>query len=450
MFSSGPTKKHCDFDIKSLGNFLKQRNHVSDQGIEKIKELSDKVRESLKIPHDYKIGFVNGSCTGALEAVFWNALGDRSVFVLDYGLFGKRWADDILLNIKMPGKRLDLSQIELIKKAASNNGSYNSSYDTSKGSELRVSEKEIEYETPIIYDNDFVFTMTETATGEKWFDKEFLRKVKGLRIADLTSAVFCEEIEWDFLDCAAFSFQKALGAEAGLGCIVMNPKGFRRVLEREKISNKSVCAKFPIPRFMKITENLFKNIMPNTPSFIVVEDIIQSINSFMKLGGIKNSIKECTNNRECLLKNICYLENVNKACLFDNESSDGGYAMNNIHTCNETIENNDNDVKNLKSEFIAKSGNELDTLRSIQQSNYVLCLKPSYKKWNYLSKNEKWNFINLVAEKLEGYDVLGIVGHSMSEPCFRFCTGPTIFVNKQYIKYFMQTFINVAEDKDIT
>ncbi|USO00708.1 MAG: aminotransferase class V-fold PLP-dependent enzyme [Alphaproteobacteria bacterium] len=326
MFSSGPTRKYDEFWVRRELLFEDSgRSHLSDVWINKIRNISSKIRQSLQIPNDYQIAFVNGSATGVMDAIFFNMLGNRPCHVLVNGVFSNRWSDEILNILKIPGKR--------------------------------INEKEL---CDIDPKRDFIFAFTETANGTKWFDSEVLSRIEGLRVCDATSAVFAENIDWECLDCTGFSFQKALGAEAGIGCIVLSPKAF------ELIDKQS--AKFPVPRFIKLSKKNFEGILPNTPSLLSLNDLQINLDIFLEKGGLSQSILNCKQNRQIVMKYM--------------------------------------------SEFI--DANEYN-----QKANAVLCL---VRKGGTTSK-EFIADISLLAESKEIFD---IAGHPMSDPCLRIWIGPTI------------------------
>ncbi len=340
MFSSGPTTKYQEWSLAQLEFNKYGRSHVSQVWIGQICSLYEQIKTALNIPSDYKIAFVNGSATGAMDCLFWNILGSRPVNVLANDLFSKRWADEIFQTLKVPGQSIN------------------------------------NFDAQINHDYDFVFNMVATTSGTKWFDKNALQSIQGLVFCDATSAVFCENIDWSVLDCTGFSFQKALGGEAGIGCIVLSPKAL------DKIKNKGDL--FPVPRFLKITDNIFLGKLNNTPSLIALEDIALNLNIFMKNGGLESAIKQCAVNKSDIMECVSPILKV-------------------------TNTNN--------------------------SANAITCLVHS--KWTSETNQEKWDMINKVAKKAEAFEIFDIVGHPADEPCWRFWSGPTIQNCKSYINKFM-------------
>ncbi|QEK37948.1 hypothetical protein FZC35_00945 [Candidatus Cytomitobacter indipagum] len=290
MFCSGPTKKYKEWHQKSKDKLLQDlgRSHRSELWIKRISEIYNLIRVALRIPEDYKIGFINGSATSAVDALLLNLLGNRPCNVLKTGVFSNRWSQEIFNKMKMPGKTIEfqkdaINQINQINQINAESDKLNQCHDN-------------KYLNNYINPNpncDFVFTMIETTNGFKWFDEEVLKKINGLKICDVTSAVFCEEIDWNLIDCGAFSFQKALGGEGGIGCIVVNSKALENL-------NK----KFTVPRFMEINDNIFDAKLNNTPSLIALNDIEINLNIFMEKGGLSNAIKQCKENQINIMKSL--------------------------------------------------------------------------------------------------------------------------------------------------
>ncbi len=345
MFCAGPTSKYSEwkdnFNPKDLG-----RSHRSEIWVKKIQLIYEKIISSLNIPHNYKVAFVNGSSTAAMDSLFWNMLGNRPSNVLSHDVFSNRWADEILKTLRIPGSKCIIEELNNIN---------------------------INY--------DFIFNMVGTTNGIKWNNKSILEKINGLVVCDATSAVFCEEIEWKLLDCIGFSFQKSLGAEAGIGCIVLSPKAFKQL---ENINNINL---FPIPRFLKINKDIFKGKLNNTPSLISLEDINLNLDIFIKRGGLDQAIKQCKKNKEDIVKCI---------------------------------------------------SNSILEERSLVNSNSIICL--TLKSWHTNNNDDKWGLIHEVSKQCESYGIYDISGHPDDDPCWRFWIGPTI----QNCKSHIDTFIHIV------
>ncbi|QEK38567.1 PLP-dependent aminotransferase family protein [Candidatus Cytomitobacter primus] len=385
MFCSGPTKKYAEFSSYNLLEGL-GRSHRSDLWENKIQDIYSLIKKSLQIPDNYQIGFINGSATAAIDSLFWNFLGSKPCHVLETGVFSKRWGNEIFNVLKIPGK--SIQPINLIKQTNSYQNNFDNLNNTNYGPNV--------LNNRFNYNYDFVFTMVETTNGSRWFDKNVLNKIQGLKFCDATSAVFCENIDWNLLDYTAFSFQKALGAEAGIGCVVLSPKAI------DHMNNHN--PKFPTPRFLQINHSIFQGKLNNTPSLISLNDIAINLSIFLNKGGLPNAIKQCKLNQSQIMDILSpTLQCINCNHINTNHNANAILCMEMSQWGNNLINHN------IYSDKISKN----------------------------IIDEEKWRIIHKVAKQSEQFGIFDIAGHPEDTPCWRFWIGPTIDKIQSYINQFI-------------
>jgi phosphoserine aminotransferase len=255
-FSSGPCAKRPGWTSKALDDAALGRSHRAKLPKAKLKLAIDLTREILGVPADYRIAITAGSDTGAVEMALWSMLGARGVDVLAWESFGEGWVSDILKELKLTDARA-----------------------------LKAPYGELPDLTTVDFDRDVVFTWNGTTSGVRVANGDWITADrKGLTICDATSAAFAQELDWPKLDVATFSWQKALGGEAGHGMIVLSPRAVER-LETYKPA-------WPMPKLFRMTkggkliEGLFEGETINTPSMLCVEDYIDALHWAKSLGGL--------------------------------------------------------------------------------------------------------------------------------------------------------------------
>nr|WP_031230350.1 phosphoserine transaminase [Asticcacaulis sp. YBE204] len=267
-FSSGPTAKRPGWTPQALSGAPVGRSNRSKVTVGRIRQALDMTREILGIPADYKLFMMPGSDTGAFEAAMWNLLGPRKVQLLAFENFGQLWADDATQHLKLDcevlsapyGQLPDLSQID---PAA-----------------------------------DLVFPWNGTTSGVKVPNADFLEGHQGLVLCDATSAAFCMDLPWDKLDVATFSFQKALGGEAGIGVLVLSPKAIERL--------NTFDSGRPIPKVLRLKKKdvadpaIMGGDAINTFSFLVIEDYLDALRWGQREGGLDGLIGRCERNAQVL------------------------------------------------------------------------------------------------------------------------------------------------------
>ncbi len=217
-FSSGPTAKRPGWSSQALNHELLGRGIRAPEVVERFAHGLRLTRELLQVPDDWVLVYLPGSDTGAVEAALWNMLGERPVQVLAFENFGQVWATDIRDHLKLEpevieapwGQWPDVSGIDPAK--------------------------------------DLVFPWNGTTAGVKAPNADWIADDReGLVICDATSAAFAMALPWGKLDVVTFSFQKAMGGEAGLGVAAFSPRAVER-LDRYALSEVSLDQnRFTVP-----------------------------------------------------------------------------------------------------------------------------------------------------------------------------------------------------------
>ncbi|NLA05758.1 MAG: phosphoserine transaminase [Firmicutes bacterium] len=269
-FSSGPCAKFPGYSLMALQEAPLGRSHRSAAGKARLKKSIEKTKELLALPHDYLVGIVPASDTGAIEMALWNLLGERAVDVLCFDSFGREWAYDIVHQLKLEEVRVfsaeygflpDLSQVD--------------------------------------FDHDLVFTWNGTTSGVKVPRGDFIPLNRGgLTICDATSAVFAMELPWERLDVVTFSWQKVLGGEAAHGMLVLSPRAVERL--------ESYTPPRPLPKIFrlakegKLLRGLFEGSTINTPSMLCNEDYLAALGWAESVGGLPALIRRSESNLQAV------------------------------------------------------------------------------------------------------------------------------------------------------
>jgi phosphoserine aminotransferase len=266
-FSSGPTAKRPGWSPEVLRAAPVGRSNRSKITVGRLQQALDLTRSLLGIPADYKVFMMPGSDTGAFEAALWNLLGPRPVQVIAFESFGQLWADDTLKHLRIDAELLGAPYGRL---------------------------PDLERARP---DADIVFPWNGTTSGVRVPDASWIADDReGLVLCDATSAAFCMDLPWAKLDVATFSFQKALGGEAGIGVLVLSPRAVERL--------DSFDSGRPIPKVLRLRKNgqadaaILDGDAINTFSFLVVEDYLDALRWAEREGGLESLIGRCQRNFE--------------------------------------------------------------------------------------------------------------------------------------------------------
>jgi phosphoserine aminotransferase len=260
FFSSGPCAKRPGWTPEALKNALNGRSHRAKPGKARLKEAIDRTKKVLELPADYRVGIVPASDTGAVEMALWSLLGPRPVDMLAWESFGEGWVTDVVKQLKLKDARV-----------------------------LKAGYGEIPDLTQVDFTHDVVFTWNGTTSGVKVPNGDWIPDHReGLTIVDATSAAFAQDIAWNKVDVATFSWQKALGGEAAHGILILSPRAVARL--------ESYTPPWPMPKIFRMTkggkliEGIFEGETINTPSMLAVEDYIDALKWAESIGGLKAMI----------------------------------------------------------------------------------------------------------------------------------------------------------------
>ncbi len=269
-FSAGPTAKRPGWSSQALPLDLLGRGIRAPEVVERFAHALRLTKALLEVPEDWVLAYLPGSDTGAVEAAMWNMLGARPTQVMAFENFGKLWAVDARDHLKLPdlelleapwGQLPDLGQVDPKK--------------------------------------DLVFPWNGTTAGVRVPNADFIAKDReGIVICDATSAAFAMPIDYERVDVVTFSFQKALGGEAGIGIAALGPRAVARLDAYEPPR--------AVPKVLRLRDAkgfdraLATGTMINTFSLWTLEDWIDALEWAQAVGGLKELIRRTDANAKAL------------------------------------------------------------------------------------------------------------------------------------------------------
>lgn len=254
-FSSGPCAKPPGWSPDKLATESLGRSHRAKIGKARLGLCIDLMRDVLQVPDTHRIGIVPASDTGAVEMAMWSLLGARPVTTLAWESFGEGWVTDAVKQLKIDPTVLRADYGQLPDLGA------------------------------VDWSNDVIFTWNGTTSGVRVPDADWIAEDReGLCIADATSAVFAQHIDWAKIDVLTFSWQKAMGGEGAHGVLILGPRAVERL--------ESYTPSWPMPKIFRMTkggkliEGIFTGETINTPSMLAVEDAIFALEWAKSVGGL--------------------------------------------------------------------------------------------------------------------------------------------------------------------
>lgn len=348
FFSCGPCVKRKDWSVLDLQNALISVSHRNKLSQEKISQLIQLMRKLLKIPSDYIVAIVPGSSTGAFESLLWSLLGkENNVNVIANCFFSRQWLNDVQNELKLHVNIFNhYTELLLLDKQKT--------------------------------DVDTVFCLTSTTTGTCVNSLDWIGNDReNLIIADCTSTVFCEQINWLKLDGTAFSWQKGMGSEAGLGTIVLSPRAQNRL--QTYVPNWPIPQLFRLAKNMKIENVIVNGSVKNTPSMLIIEEALCNLLYIENLGGV-----------DVLCQKICQNYNVIKKC--------------------------------LKNQNLIDFSEENEVFRA----KNIAKLTIKHEAYLSLNNEEKWKVFERIIDRIcENFPVFDVIGHRQESPGIRLWCGYT-------------------------
>ncbi len=265
-FSSGPCVKRPGWKAENLAAALVGRSHRTTESVARIADVIERSRDLLGMPDDYRLAMVPASDTGAFETALWSLLGPRGVDVLAWESFGSGWWTDVESQLELPDRRV-----------------------------LRADYGALPNLGDVDFERDVIFPWNGTTSGVRVPNGDWIAgDRKGLTLCDATSAVFAMDIDWPKLDVVTWSWQKALGGEAGHGMLALSPRAVERL--------ESHTPRHPMPKIFRLTkkgklaEGPFRGETINTPSMLCVEDALDGLAWAESIGGLGELIARSERN----------------------------------------------------------------------------------------------------------------------------------------------------------
>jgi phosphoserine aminotransferase len=256
LFSSGPCAKRPGWGPAVLTNAALGRSHRAEPAKSKLAEVCARTGALLGLPEGWRVGIVPASDTGAFEMAMWSLLGARGVDLLAWESFGAGWVTDAVKQLKIADTRVLEAEYGALPDLDA-----------------------------VDFTRDVVFTWNGTTSGVRVPNGDWIADNReGLTLCDATSAVLAQDIPWEKIDVATFSWQKVLGGEAAHGMLVLGPRAVERL--------ESYTPPWPLPKIFRLTkggkliEGVFRGETLNTPSMLCVEDVLDALRWAEGIGGL--------------------------------------------------------------------------------------------------------------------------------------------------------------------
>jgi len=271
QFSCGPCVKRPGWSASAVAARAELgRSHRAKGAKGQLKEAIERTKRLLGLPEDHLLGIVPASDTGAYELAMWAMLGARPVDMLAWESFGQGWVTDAVKQLKLEDCRVLTAEYGAIADLGA-----------------------------IRPEADICFTWNGTTSGVRVPNGDWIPADRvGLTLCDATSAAFAQPLDWQKIDVATFSWQKALGGEAAHGMISLSPRAVERL--------DSFVPPRPLPKIFRLTKggalngSIFEGATINTPSMLCVADFLDALDWADEIGGLEALFARADANADAL------------------------------------------------------------------------------------------------------------------------------------------------------
>jgi phosphoserine aminotransferase len=224
-------------------------SHRSPEFRELHRQIIANLKKLLQIPETYGI-FFSGSASELWERILLNGVAHKSAHIVN-GSFSSKFHDY--------AQSLNLQTQKI-------------AFEEGEGFEA----------TQISIDNDaemICITQNETSTGV-WIPENTISEIaqkypEKLISVDIVSSVPIANLDFNYIDNAFFSVQKAFGMPAGLGVWIVSPRMLAKSIELK--AQKGIGAHHTLPMHWKNFENNETHSTPNVYGIYLLNKIVEMI-----------------------------------------------------------------------------------------------------------------------------------------------------------------------------
>lgn len=247
-------------------------SHRSDAFEVLYAETESALKTLLNIPEEYAV-FFSGSASEWWERIVQNTTTQHSFHFIN-GSFSKRFCDIATL---------------LGRNAQSFEVPFGSGF-------VEADLQHIPSATELI-----CFTHNETSSGvitdQSLFAAAQRQHPKALIAVDIVSSCPCVPIDFNQIDCAFFSVQKAFGIPSGLGVCIVSPRALEKAAQIESMKSQYTGS---FHSFASYHKKYLKKQTPETPNILGMYTLGKVCTDFIIAGGQERLFEETKKKQQML------------------------------------------------------------------------------------------------------------------------------------------------------